>query len=71
MCGEEEVQPSEIPLFIDDVTELQKQQELIESQERILHALKAQMETYITDHYGIDLSDDWLLDLVEGVLRHA
>lgn len=60
--------PTQIMLFAADVQELQKQQDLIEQQERILSALRLQMERYTVDHYGIDLKDNWMLDLVAGAL---
>lgn len=68
MCSEEQEPPKQVKLFTDDLTELSKQQDLIESQERILSALRLQMEKYIVDHYGVDLEDNWILDLVAGTL---
>lgn len=69
MCSEEQEPPKQVKLFTDDLTELSKQQDLIESQERILSALRLQMEKYVVDHYGVDLEDNWILDLTEGELR--
>ena len=71
MCLEEATQPESISLLAQDVIELQKQQDLIENQWRIIHALEAQRDRYVVDHYGIDLAEDWELDLVEGRLRHG
>lgn len=66
MCMDEMPPPSVIQLFESDFTELTTQQALIDSQRRILEALERQRDQYVIDHYGIDLSDDWILDLVEG-----
>jgi len=59
-----------IALSLQDVEELRKQYALIESQERILSALKSQMYGLIEKKYGVDLATEtWELDLTTGQLH--
>lgn len=72
MCLDPPKQATSIALLSEDLYELRKQQELIESQERLLSAVRQQMERYLLDHYGVDVvRETWELDLIDGVLRHG
>lgn len=69
MCLDNSKQPDSITLFAEDVLELRRQQELIESQERILSALRDHMEGFLNERYGVDVArEEWELDLQTGTL---
>ncbi len=58
-----------IPINKDDLVAIARKQAAIGVQQEIVAALQAALERLIEEKYGIDLADNWVLDLDRGVLE--
>jgi hypothetical protein len=51
----------------EDISDIQAQLQLINQQEHILRSLHLSLATFVQQRYGIDMEDQWTLDLDQGV----